>query len=285
MTKDAKEELGKLDQSCQQQIDTKDICLEELRNRLQDTIEENKATIEAIKSETEEEYQQLDQKFKALITYYTDLELRAQSECTIQRQKIQDKQREYQNKREEEQAKQRVFDKLVKQTEEIQENIKKLRFQTGILDNEIKQKEQEICDLKKETQELDLFKFVLDYKIKDLKREVEPRAAEIEEMKKQTLNIDKKLKDLNLVNNMLILFVDQLDEDQSKMQEKSIRKRQEIMHQNSQKKNIKTDIYTLVQKIQVNPSPLTFSVRGRAQGRHPPHVPQVRQEETCSAEG
>jgi len=114
------------------------------------------------------------------------------------------------------------------------------------LDEEIKKKEQDICDLKKETQELDLFKFVLDYKIKELKREVEPRAAEIEEMKIQTLNIDKKLKDLNLVNNMLILFVDTLDEDQSKMQEKSLKKRHEIMNQNSWKKNIKTDIYTVV---------------------------------------
>ena len=51
------------------------------------------------------------------------------------------------------------------------------------MDDDIKKKEQDICNLKKETQELDLFKFVLDYKIKDLKREVEPRAAEIEEMK------------------------------------------------------------------------------------------------------
>ena len=120
------------------------------------------------------------------------------------------------------------------------------------MDEEIKKKEQDICDLKKETQELDLFKFVLDYKIKDLKREVEPRAAEIEEMKIQTLNIDKKLKDLNLVNNMLILFVDTLDEDQSKMQEKSLKKRHEIMNQNSWKKNIKTDIYTVVEHIQVS---------------------------------
>ena len=144
-----------------------------------------------------------------------------------------------------------VLDKLVQQTKDIQDNISTLREETKILDEEIKKKEQDICDLKKETQELDLFKFVLDYKIKELKREVEPRAAEIEEMKIQTLNIDKKLKDLNLVNNMLILFVDTLDEDQSKMQEKSLKKRHEIMNQNSWKKNIKTDIYTVVQDIQV----------------------------------
>jgi len=69
-----------------------------------------------------------------------------------------------------------------------------------------------------------LFKFVLDYKIKELKREVEPRAAEIEEMKKETVRIDKKLKDLNLVNNTLIIFVDQLDEKQSHMQEMTQKK-------------------------------------------------------------
>jgi len=94
-----------------------------------------------------------------------------------------------------------------------------------------------------------LFKFVLDYKIKELKREVEPRAAEIEEMKKETVRIDKKLKDLNLVNNTLIIFVDQLDEKQSHMQEMTQKKLQEIQIQKTKRKNILDDIYKVVKKV------------------------------------
>ena len=60
MTKKAKEELGKLDLTCQSDLNTKNTCLEELQNRLKDTINENGATIEAITKETKEEYQQLD---------------------------------------------------------------------------------------------------------------------------------------------------------------------------------------------------------------------------------
>ncbi len=41
MTKNAKEELGKLDQKCQQEVDTKDVALEELNNRLEETAKEN----------------------------------------------------------------------------------------------------------------------------------------------------------------------------------------------------------------------------------------------------
>ena len=56
MTKNAKEELGKLDQKCQQEVETKDGALEELSYRLQETQKENKMTMLAIDEETKEEY-------------------------------------------------------------------------------------------------------------------------------------------------------------------------------------------------------------------------------------
>jgi prefoldin subunit 5 len=40
--------------------------------------------------------------------------------------------------------------------------------------------------LKKNTQELEKFKFVLDYKIKELKREIAPKEAEITKLKEKT---------------------------------------------------------------------------------------------------
>jgi len=43
-------------------------------------------------------------------------------------------------------------------------------------------KEANIYELKKKTQELEKFKFVLDYKIKELKRDIGPREDDIQKL-------------------------------------------------------------------------------------------------------
>ena len=58
-------------------------------------------------------------------------------------------------------------------------------------------RETKIYKLKKKTQELEKFKFVLDYKIKDLKRDITPQQNEILELKKQTNELDSRLKHFN----------------------------------------------------------------------------------------
>lgn len=55
---------------------------------------------------------------------------------------------------------------------------------------------------------MEKFKFVLDYKIKDLKRDITPQQNEIFELKKETNELDGRLKYFNNVNSGLGLTVD-----------------------------------------------------------------------------
>jgi hypothetical protein len=50
----------------------------------------------------------------------------------------------------------------------------------------MRDKELRIYELKKQTQELEKFKFVLDYKIKELKRDIGPREMEITKLQEMT---------------------------------------------------------------------------------------------------
>lgn len=51
---------------------------------------------------------------------------------------------------------------------------------------------------------------MLDYKIKDLKRDIAPREDEINQLKQETQKMDDKLKTCNAVNSALGVTVDDL---------------------------------------------------------------------------
>jgi hypothetical protein len=64
--------------------------------------------------------------------------------------------------------------------------------------------------LKKKTQELEKFKYVLDYKIQELKRDIAPREQEIMDLKQDTNKMDKSLKRYNYINANLGFVVHEL---------------------------------------------------------------------------
>merc|ERR1711907_246378 len=99
-------------------------------------------------------------------------------------------------------------------------------------DKTISDKEHRICDLKKQNQELEKFKFVLDYKIKELKAQIDPKNEYIAEMKTQILAMDAELEDYMRKNKQLALDISQLQMKQRALQE-------EIK---SQKKKLRDDL-------------------------------------------
>lgn len=121
-------------------------------------------------------------------------------------------------------AKKTEKETAVRQIEEKQQELSNLYKTTNNLkqqiesqDGELKErlttiddKNRRIIDLKKKTQELEKFKFVLDYKIKELKREIGPRELEIQGLNEQTNKMRQELKHFNRVNQNLALIVDDL---------------------------------------------------------------------------
>jgi hypothetical protein len=67
----------------------------------------------------------------------------------------------------------------------------------------MRDKELRIYELKKQTQELEKFKFVLDYKIKELKRDIGPREMEITKLQEMTTQMQQEVGHFDRVNKNL----------------------------------------------------------------------------------
>jgi hypothetical protein len=74
----------------------------------------------------------------------------------------------------------------------------------------INEKEKRIYSLKKKTQELEKFKYVLDYKIQELKQDILPRQQEIVDLRLDTNKMDRSLRQYNKINANLGFVVDEL---------------------------------------------------------------------------
>lgn len=74
----------------------------------------------------------------------------------------------------------------------------------------MRDKELRIYELKKQTQELEKFKFVLDYKIKELKRDIGPRELEITKLQEMTTQMQQEVGHFDRVNKNLQLIVEDL---------------------------------------------------------------------------
>ena len=110
-------------------------------------------------------------------------------------------------------------------------------------------RETKIYKLKKKTQELEKFKFVLDYKIKDLKRDITPQQNEILELKKQTNELDSRLKHFNQVNSGLGLTVDDNRNRQEQMQKQITNARAEIRRNDTLIRQYRKAVHDVAQHI------------------------------------
>lgn len=88
--------------------------------------------------------------------------------------------------------------------------INKYKQESFDRETQIVDKERKIYRSKKQTQELDKFKFVLDYKIKELKRDIAPRELKIGTLRSQTNTMDKQLKTYNKINQRFGFIIDDL---------------------------------------------------------------------------
>ena len=93
-----------------------------------------------------------------------------------------------------------------------------LQVELAKKDKAIGKCETKIYKLKKKTQELEKFKYVLDYKIKELKKDIGPREQEIANLKIETNKMDKKLREFNKTNAHLGYLVDSLRSKQKQIQ-------------------------------------------------------------------
>ena len=110
----------------------------------------------------------------------------------------------------------------------------------------IKDKEDKIEKFRKQTSELEKFKFVLDYKIKELKHRVGPRTKQIQDLNEQRTKMDNEMKHFEKKNENLNLISQDMklkNEGLAHEQRKTIKK---IRDQEAFKKQYKDDVYEVL---------------------------------------
>lgn len=135
------------------------------------------------------------------------------------------------------------------ETEEQKKQLALLTTELAKKDRNIGKCEKKIYQLKKKTQELEKFKYVLDYKIKELKKDIAPREQEIMNLKMDTNNMDKKLREFNKTNAKLGYLVDSLRIRQKEMQKMIKKTRVKIQTNQIYIRTFENAVYWVAQEI------------------------------------
>jgi hypothetical protein len=127
-------------------------------------------------------------------------------------------------------------------------------------DENIALKEQEICELKRNNRELEMFKFVLDFQIKEYKRQDEPRENEIDANGHKEKELDVALEQYHRDKIQLESEISEMEHDIAQKQEAISLQRKRTQVVNRTMQNMCNDMYNLVQQIQ-NPSVLKLGLK------------------------
>ena len=119
--------------------------------------------------------------------------------------------------------------------------------------NELKEREKTIQDkqykidqYRKQTQELEKFKFVLDYKIKELKSRIGPRMKIIQGLQEQKTKMDTESKHFFVVNENLRLIVRDMRLKRQGMQQEMKESIEKIKQQDDEKQQFKDEVYEVL---------------------------------------
>ena len=110
----------------------------------------------------------------------------------------------------------------------------------------IRDKQQKIDQYRKQTQELEKFKFVLDYKIKELKSRIGPRMKVIQGLQEQKTKMDNESKHFFVVNENLRLIVRDMRLKREGMQKEMADTQEKIKKQEEYKQQFKDEVYEVL---------------------------------------
>ena len=113
-------------------------------------------------------------------------------------------------------------------------------------DKTIKDKNQKIEQYRRQTQELEKFKFVLDYKIKELKSRIGPRMKVIQGLQEQKSKMDNESKHFKVINENLKLIVTDMILKRRGMQTEEAETIAKIKKQEGFKQQFKDEVYEVL---------------------------------------
>lgn len=223
--------------------------IKNFQNEIKVMQDKQQEILKQIAEDAEREKEQISSKNQKDIQRITDYCLKSKADLQLNKNKNKDLGNEIEQLKRDIQDKETLLNSQINTNEALREDKSKKEKEISEKDNLIGEKERQIYQYKKKTQELEKFKFVLDYKIKELKAEIAPREQETEKLKAMTNDMDTSLKFFNKVNANLGIVVDDLRAKQDKMQKDIITNRTKIRKNDILIKSFKDDVYESVQYI------------------------------------
>mmetsp|Transcript_23102 Transcript_23102/g.26485 ORF Transcript_23102/g.26485 Transcript_23102/m.26485 type:complete len:703 (-) Transcript_23102:9-2117(-) len=202
-----------------------------------------------IREDAQAEKEQIQVKNNADIQKIQDYCLKSKADLQLNKNRNKDLGTEMEQLKRDIQDKESLLTTQKNTNKDLMEEKAKKEKEISDKDNIIGEKEKQIYQYKKKTQELEKFKFVLDYKIKELKADIAPRDNETLRLRTETNEMDSNLKSYNKINANLGMQVDERREKQEKMQKLIKDNRTKIRKNDILIKSFKDDVYEAVQNI------------------------------------
>ncbi|XP_017782730.1 PREDICTED: cilia- and flagella-associated protein 57 [Nicrophorus vespilloides] len=227
----------------EQQLREKEVHLEELVEKINQTVKEHDAITQQIEDDADREIFEIKSQFEKELREEQDLNVKLRSETQASKKKLQASQKNIDDLNHTVHMHEIEQHKLKTVIFGLEGSIGDLRKEIVERDSTIQDKEKRIAELKHKNQELEKFKFILEFKIDELKAQIEPRDRTIRE---QTEQINDMVNELENLQKIILSLELQLTELREKLKAADNEIKREIVKNRAAKaslKTIKTEIH------------------------------------------
>ena len=146
-----------------------------LSQEIEQMVKRHKENREDVENETWENIEGIKEKNKVDLAMEVDRGMKQKSELTLIRNEYRHREQDMANLKKKISEQNTDLNQEIANTNREKQHIESMKNELQERERTIKDKQQKIDQYRKQTQELEKFKFVLDYKIKELKSRIGPK--------------------------------------------------------------------------------------------------------------
>ena len=178
-----------------------------LSQEIEQMVRSHKEKREQVENQTWEDIEGIKEKNKNELARMVDTGMRQKSELTLIRNQYRNQEQDKENLRQETEQQTADLNTEIANSAREKQHIESMKNELRERERTIKDKQNKIDQYRKQTQELEKFKFVLDYKIKELRSRIGPRNNHIKTLQEQKTKMDNESKHFFVVNENIRLIV------------------------------------------------------------------------------
>jgi len=201
---------------------------------------------ERVENQTWDEIEEIKEKNKRDLAWHVDHGMKMKSELTLIKNEYRHKEQEMEALRQKIKEQNQDLNTEIANTNREKQHIESMKNELQERERTIKDKQNKIDQYRKQTQELEKFKFVLDYKIKELRSRIGPREKKMQTLIEQKTKMENESKHFSVVNENLRLIVKDMKLKREGMQKEEAESISKIRHQEEIKQQFKDEVYEVL---------------------------------------